>query len=268
MLKIDFPGFNSHYSLHNHSDWSDGQDTLEAMCRGAKDAGIPLFGMSDHWVAAPKPGMNSETWSMKLERLPEYIKTLKQLRSELEDESFKLLIGVEADYFHENHTEVFEKLNSIGLDYLIGSVHYSDIFPIDHDASDWQGLSQAKIDEIWTIYWEKLIAAAEFGQFDILGHLDLPKKFAYLPSFDYTPMALKVLDAAQKTDKAIELNTAGWDKPCQEQYPSNLLLKEAFQRHIPVVISADAHAVSQLTRHFEKAEKLCKIQSETNWSRS
>ncbi len=258
MLKIVFPGFDSKVSLHNHSNWSDGQDTLEAMCRGAKAAGLRLFGMSDHWVAAPKPNLGEETWSMKLERLPQYVATLKKIQDELNDNSFQLLIGVEADYFHENYTEVFDKLNSAGLDYIIGSVHYSDIFPIDHDAADWQGLSQAKIDEIWTIYWEKMVAAAELGQFDILGHLDLPKKFAYMPSFDYMPMAIKVLDAAQKTGKAIELNTAGWDKPCQEQYPSNALLEAARQRHIPLVISADAHAVSQLTRHFYEAETICR----------
>ena len=252
MLKIDFPGFDTKLSFHNHSDWSDGQDTLEAMCRGAKAAGLRVFGMSDHWVAAPKPNMGDEEWSMKLDRLPQYVETLKKLQDELNDDSFTLLIGVEADYFHENHDEVFERLNNAGLDYIIGSVHYSDIFPIDHDASDWVGLSQAQIDEIWRIYWEKMIAAAELGVFEVLGHLDLPKKFAYKPSFDYTPMALKVLDAAQRTGKAIELNTAGWDKPCKEQYPSKAILDAARQRRIPVVISADAHAVSQLTRHFDK----------------
>ena len=256
MLKIDFPGFDPKLSLHNHSDWSDGQDTLEAMCRSAKAAGLRVFGMSDHWVAAPKPNMGEETWSMELNRLPQYVETLKKLQNELNDETFTLLIGVEADYFHENHDEVFERLNKAGLDYIIGSVHYSDIFPIDHDASDWVGLTQAQIDDIWSIYWEKMIAAAELGVFDVLGHLDLPKKFAYMPSFDYTPMALKVLDAAQKTGKAIELNTAGWDKPCKEQYPSKLLLDAARQRGIPVVISADAHAVSQLTRHFAEATAL------------
>ena len=256
MLKLDPNAIRTDFSLHNHSNWSDGTETLEAMCRAAKAAGIRIFGMSDHWVVPPKPGMNSEVWSMRLDRLPEYVETLKRIRDELEDDSFQLLIGVEADYFHENHAKVFDKLNQAGLDYVIGSVHYSDIFPIDHDASDWKGLSQAQIDDIWRIYWDKVTASAKNGAFDVIGHLDLPKKFAYMPSFDCTAMACEVLDAAQLTHKGIELNTAGWDKPCKEQYPSQKLLAEAKSRQIPIVISADAHSIPDLTRHFPEAEKL------------
>lgn len=258
MLHLEPKTFRADFSLHNHSNWSDGKNTLEEMCQAAKAAGLHVFGMSDHWVAAPRPGMNSEVWSMKLERLRQYVEELKAIRDKLEDDSFQLLIGVEADFFHENYGEVFDRLRNAGLDYIIGSVHYSDDFPIDHCADDWKGLSQGKIDEIWNVYWDKIIVSAEKADFDIVGHLDLPKKFAYAPSFDYTSLALKALDAIAKSGKAIELNTAGWDKPCKEQYPSSTILAAVIQRNIPVVISADAHDTADLTRHFNTAAEMLK----------
>ena len=63
---------------------------------------------------------------------------------------------------------------------------------------------------------------------------------------------------AQKSGIGIELNTAGWFKECEEQYPSLALLKEANARKIPVIVNADAHDPAHLQRNFtQAAEILC-----------
>lgn len=256
MMNFKYGDDLSGISLHNHSDWSDGHNTMEEMCIAARDAGIRCFGLSDHWVKPPKPGMDSEAWSMKLDRLPDYVEALAEIRGRLQTDAFRILTGLEVDFFYENYDEVVKTLSEYKLDYLIGSVHYSDVFPIDHDASDWDGLSQKEIDEIWHIYWDKLLGTAKADAFQIIGHLDLPKKFAFMPSYDYTEEACKVLDAIAASGKAMEVNTAGWFKACKEAYPSNALLLEARRRQIPILVSADAHYTEHVTRNFDEAWKL------------
>ena len=72
----------------------------------------------------------------------------------------------------------------------------------------------------------------------------------------YIPRALKVLDIIQQSHGAIELNTAGWFKNCDEPYPAAVLLPAAANRNIPVVISADAHHADHLQRAFDRAAEL------------
>ena len=65
MDKFSFPGPGIGYSMHNHSNFSDGASTLEEMCRAAKASGLKLFGMSDHWVVPAYEGTGTERWRMK-----------------------------------------------------------------------------------------------------------------------------------------------------------------------------------------------------------
>ena len=125
MLKFAFPGPGIDVSYHNHSDMSDGAASLELMCRSAREVGLREFGMSDHWVIPPDDSIDASSWRMKPDRLDEYIEKLLKLKKELDSETFTLRLGLEIDFFFENHREVLKKLEAYPLDYTIGSVHYS-----------------------------------------------------------------------------------------------------------------------------------------------
>ena len=255
MLHFDFPGPGKDVSYHNHSSLSDGASSLEEMCRAAKAAGLREFGMSDHWVIPP-PEITDVNWRMEPEKLEFYVSELQRLKKVLDSESFTLRIGLEVDFFFENASEVVAGLRKWPFDYLIGSVHYSGVFPVDHDASDWAPLSPGEIETICEEYWRKLEGAALSGFYTFIGHPDLPKKFGYVPEGKYLPHAVRLLDAVRETCGAIELNTSGWFKPCKEQYPAGSILKEARARRIPVVINADAHAPAHVARSFDEAAKV------------
>lgn len=256
MLKIEYPGLGIDYSLHNHSDFSDGANTLEEVCRRGKEIGLKYLGISDHWCEPPVDGTDWAEWCMKHERLDEYVEKVLALQKKYNDENFTFLLGLEVDYFAENFAETCKRLEKYPFDYLIGSVHYAGNFPIDHDISDWTGLTANEIDNICQIYWEKITQAAETGFFTFIGHLDLPKKFGMIDEEKYFSHALKVLDILQKNGGALEINTAGFFKQCAAQYPSLEILQEACSRKIPLVISADAHCADHLNRRFEEALKL------------
>ena len=256
MDKFTFPGPGTGYSLHNHSNFSDGASTLEDMCRSAKASGLKVFGMSDHWVMPAYEGTGTESWRMKHDLLAEYTETLLKLKKELEDDNFSLKIGLEVDFFFENMDEIFDDLANYPLDYMIGSVHCCGTFPVDHAASDWEPLSMEERDAVCKMYWKKMEGAAARKEFLFLGHLDLPKKFDLIDNARYLGHAAKVLDILQQNGGAIELNTSGWFKPCNAPYPALDILKLANARKVPVVINADAHHHDHVRRNFDEAAAL------------
>ncbi len=239
-------------SYHNHTTWSDGLATVQEMIESARKAGLLELGFSDHFALAP--GNQELCWALPPDSLDSYVSEIQQAIASTKDITVRL--GLEVDYFPETVDLIRSRLAVHSFDYLIGSVHFVDGFPIDLDAQPWKELSQSSRDSVWRGYWQCLRAAAQSGIFDIIGHFDLPKKFKFGPSVDLTEEALAALDAVASSDMAIEINTSGWDKPAREAYPSLFYLQEARRRKIPLVISTDAHSTGEVARHFERARQL------------
>lgn len=258
MMKFTYPAAYDRYSLHNHSTFSDGASAIEEMCAAGKESGVQVFGISDHWCVPICDGTDWAEWCMAHDRLDEYVETLLKMKARYDDENFSVKIGLEVEYFAENIDSVLLDLKKYPIDYLIGSVHFTGTFSVDHDIADWEGLTQQEIDNICEIYWQKMESAAKCKDFAFLGHLDLPKKYNLIDNSKYFNHAVRVLDILQKSGGAIEFNTAGWFKNCKEQYPSDAILKEAAVRKIPVIINADAHHHSHITRSFQQAADLLK----------
>jgi histidinol-phosphatase (PHP family) len=239
-------------SYHNHTKWSDGTATVSAMIDGARKTGLDELGISDHYVLTPD--FHQVSWSMKTDLLADY--TAQICKAGETTGGLAVRLGLEVDYFPETVELVQRRLAPYSFDYLIGSVHFVNGFPIDSDAEPWDALSEDSRNNVWRGYWRRLRAAVETRLFDIAGHFDLPKKFGYFPSIDLMQEALAVLDAISAAGVAIEINTSGWGKLVQEAYPSLFYLQEANRRKIPLVISADAHKPEDLVRHFGRARAL------------
>ena len=95
-----------------------------------------------------------------------------------------------------------------------------------------------------------------YEYFDIICHLDLPKKFGgnLSPSFDD-----RLADLLSKTagrNLAIEVNTSGYDHAAAEAYPSPHILATLNQTGIAVTIGSDAHRPEEIGRHFGRATEM------------
>jgi histidinol-phosphatase (PHP family) len=99
---------------------------------------------------------------------------------------------------------------------------------------------------------------ADSGLFDILAHPDLVKKFSYVPGGDLDRFYEPVIDAIAGSGSVIEINTAGWHKPCAEAYSTPRFLELACSAGIGLVISSDAHAPGEVGRDFSRAIELAK----------
>ena len=84
------------------------------------------------------------------------------------------------------------------------------------------------------------------------------KKFSHVPSGDLDRFYDSVIEAIAANGSVIELNTAGWHKPCAEAYPAPRFLELAASADIGLVISSNAHAPKEIARDFAKARELAK----------
>lgn len=213
--------------------------------------GLDEMGFSDH---SPMPRDDFDDWRMKASELDEYVDKVDQARRAFPGLSIKL--ALEVDYLPGYEDWVRELAARHPWDYLIGSVHYvSPSWAIDnpHQLAHWKDQPAM---EVWSAYFERLTMAAESKLFDIIGHADLCKKFCFYPQEDCTPLFRRFVEAAQKHQVAVELNTAGLRKDCKEIYPSPAILRLAAQTGVAITFGSDAHAPAEVGLNLAEAVQL------------
>jgi histidinol-phosphatase (PHP family) len=219
----------------------------------ALELGFDEIGFSDH---SPMPQDDFDDWRMHASQLEDYVRQIEQTRRRYPNLVIKL--ALEVDYLPGYESWIRELAARYPWDYFIGSVHYlSDSWAIDNpkQIAEWRNREPL---EVWTAYFERLTMAAESGLFDIIGHADLCKKFSFYPPGDCSVLYRGFLQAARRSDVAIELNTAGLRKDCHEIYPSPQMLRLAAELGVPITFGSDAHAPEEVGLDFSQALQLAR----------
>lgn len=222
--------------------------------------GLTEIGFSDH---SPMPEDDFDDWRMRAADLESYVHAVEAARREFPELTIKL--GLEVDYLPGREEWVRQLAGRYPWDYFIGSVHYvSPGWAIDNPQrlSEWRTRDPL---EVWTAYFDRLTMAAASGLFDILGHVDLCKKFSFYPERDCTALYTRFLAAARRTGVAIELNTAGLRKDCREIYPSRKILELAFQAGVPITFGSDAHAPGEVGMDLGEAVEMARATGYTHY---
>jgi DNA polymerase (family 10) len=103
--------------LHAHSDWSDGQLTLEDMARGAQESGLDYLLISDHSQSL------GVTNGLSVERLRSQRQAIDELQAKLGD-SFRLYQGAEVEILADGTLDYPDDVLE-GLDVVVASLHTS-----------------------------------------------------------------------------------------------------------------------------------------------
>lgn len=238
--------YHTHTPLCRHAEGSP-----EEFVEAAIYAGLEEYGISDHAPALPEP---LDDWRMLESELPEYLSWISQAERAAQGR-ITVRSGLECDWIAGCEAHIDSLAQGHSWDYLIGSVHYLGSWDFDHPK--WLGKwAELDVESTWETYWKTYAAMAESGLFDILGHPDLIKKFSYVPKGDLDRFYDPVIEAIAANGSVIELNTAGWYKPCAEAYPAPRFLELAASAGIGLVISSDAHSPKEVGRDFAKARDL------------
>ena len=222
--------------------------------------GLAEIGFSDH---SPMVRDDFDDWRMRSDQLDEYVGKVERARRE--HPGLQIKLGLEVDYLPGHEDWIQELSRRYEWDYLIGSVHYvSDSWALDnpHQLAEWEKRDPL---EVWSAYFERLMQAAESRLFDIIGHADLCKKFCIYPAENCGHLFRNFLKSAARTGVAIEINTAGLRKKCQEMYPSPQILHLASEYKVPLTFGSDAHAPGEVGLNFNEAIALARQAGYTHW---
>jgi len=240
------PDYHMHTPLCGHAVGEPREYAAQAVRLGLSE-----IGFSEH---APMPRDDFDTWRMRAADLDDYVERVG--RAQREWPQLTIRLGLEVDYLPGCEDWIRDLAGRHSWDFLIGSVHYvTDDWAVDDPARrmDWH---QRDPDEIWTAYVERLKQAAATGLFDILGHIDLPKKFGVLPRTDIIALYDAFLQSLRGRPIAIEVNTAGLRKDCRERYPGRALLEQMIAYSLPTTFGSDAHAPAEVGWAFSETVAL------------
>ncbi|MBN2479836.1 MAG: histidinol-phosphatase [Parachlamydiales bacterium] len=238
------------YSYHVHSTFSDGKVSIAKIIEHAKILGLDEVGISDHFHISVDDILIP--CDMELNEFDNYINEIVSYEKQTNP---KVKLGLEIEFVFETMDQLKKILFQKPLDYIIGSVHMINNKIID---SSIDSLPSNFCTDIVKEYWIKIRQMAECKFFDIVGHMDLTKKFNLKPKIDISKEIDAALNAIKEADMTVEVNTSGFYYPCKEQFPSTHLLKKCKKLGIPIIVTADAHLPEHLTRDFDKAFKLLK----------
>ena len=237
-MRVDL---HNHTALCNHAD-----GTIDEFIQKAIQQKIDIFGFSDH-----SPMEFDKKYRMKYDDIEIYESNLKYYKKKYKDD-IEILIGYEVDFIKGF---IEQDIIEAEVDYLIGSVHFLDNWGFDNP----EFIAEYKnrdIDEVYKEYFKKITEMADSGLFDIVGHLDLIKVFNFLPTKDIKILIKESLEAIKDNNMVVEINSAGFRKPINEQYPSKEIIELCYKNDIPITFGSDAHRVEEIGLNYEKSLKL------------
>lgn len=219
----------------------------------AYEAGLKVIGFSDH---CPAPTNFDTECRMNLDQIEEYIEMIDKVKNN--PYGVEVLCGMEIDYVPERMDEVVLLINSYDFDYIIGSIHYVDDYAFDNPDFIYRWNTPEKIDFVWNKYADLLKEMVTSVKLDIIGHIDLPKKFGMFPrNMDSFQSNLsEVIRMTSERNILIEINTAGKRKVVKEFYPSLDIMKLIKINGGNITFGSDAHRPNEVASDFDTAASL------------
>jgi histidinol-phosphatase (PHP family) len=242
---------------HLHSTCSaDSISTIGQYCRRAAEQGFIEIGFCEHADFDPRD-RTCGFFNYALFR--------RQIEAQREryGDSLGIKAAVEVTYQASQEEEIREFLRGKELDYVIGSVHLVE------DGQEWTMVSEEgrceryfarrSVREAYQPYFAEMRRAVESGLFDLIGHLDLVKRYGvrcYGP-FDLSLFAAEVreiLKLAVERGVGLEINTSGLRQAPRETYPGLEVLR--WYRELGgriLTVGSDAHLVKDLGKGIAEA---------------
>ena len=195
--------------LHVHSNWTDGNNTIEEMAKTAQKRGYQYIAICDH---SPTVGVTNGLTPQRLKKHNEEIDKLNAKFSRSKN-NFRILKGIEVDIKSNGQLDLEDEILK-GLDIVVAAVH-------------------TKFTQSQEEMTKRIVKAMENPYVDIFAHPTgrlIGRREAYRVDMD------KLMDACKASGKALELNA----------YPerldlSDLNCRKAKERGIKIAISTDAH---------------------------
>lgn len=231
--------------LHVHSTFScDAKDSLESLCQRAIEAGLTHICFTDHY------DLIEGDMGFHYLDLDAYTQALDAVRRQFQGR-LHILKGVE---FGEPHLfpQEFQEVKAMGFDMIMAGIHSFDSCFIGDEAL----LMRFSPEEVFANYYGEVLQLVETGGFDVLAHLDLPKRYLGKP-IGQDPLIDRILSCLADKGIALEINTSPLRKGLGECAPDYEILNR--YRSLGgrrVTVGSDAHGISDVGAGFPYAARL------------
>jgi histidinol-phosphatase (PHP family) len=251
-------------NYHMHTHHCDGNGEPREYAEAALRKGMPRLGFSAHNVL-PFP----TDWTMPPANLESYLREVREVRDSYRG-PLEIFLGMEADFIPGVTSPVHPGILGLGLDFVIGSVHF--IGPADGDHAWTVDGTREELDAavrggfggkarlLVERYYQLLASMAQTAAPDIIAHFDVVKKnnrdgslFSEEEPW-YRAAVGRALDAVRGSGSVMEINTGGIVRNTSGAfYPSPWIVEQARRRDIPMMVNSDAHRPDHIDGKFPEA---------------
>jgi histidinol-phosphatase (PHP family) len=234
---------------HLHTRYSvDSRMPMEAACETAIELGVPEICFTEHVDLVPDDPdagfFDPAPYFAELGRCRERFAGRLTIRA-----------GAEFGESHRIRAQQDELTATYPFDFIIGSLHWvgsQSVMGLDY----FEGRTRR---EAYEAYFAELLSLIREGDFDVLGHLDVPKRYEYPAHgrFDSAKFAEEirgVLAACIARGVGIELNTGSMRRTEGDPSPSPEVL--AWYRELGgeiLTLGSDGHRPAHMAHNFSHA---------------
>lgn len=242
------------YDQHVHSNFSfDSQTEMESQFEQALKLGLKGVTITEHFSVDPLDV------SYGVLRYAEYRERVTACQKKY---AGRLSIGCGLEIGEPHLTKcrqvLDETLKQMELDFIIGSVHNIGSVKLSLYKRD-----KTK-NEFYTNYFQEILQMVKTADFDIVGHMDLSKRYGFesFGNYDfeqYKEVITEILKTVIERNKGIEINTSGFRNKVGICYPSPQIVQlyhDLGGKHI--TLGSDAHTPDVLAYDFDRAVKILK----------
>jgi len=238
------------YHVHTNNSF-DSKVNMIDYCQRAVEIGLKEIVFTEHFDLNPGDlGLgyfNYVKYSDEIEKCRELYGDKLIIKKGLE-------LG-EPHLYKEEHSKFLKKKD---FDFLLGSVHYIGSMVLHSNYNDLQER------EVYLKYFTEVLETVEYGNFHVLGHLDVlkryvPEHFSKFKAIEYEEHIREILKTLIQRGKGIEINTSGLRQGLNETLPAVEVLK--WYRELGgeiVTIGSDAHRLNHLGDKLETSIQLAR----------
>lgn len=244
------------------------EGALEECVQAAIAKGFTVYGITEHGPRGEDRFLYAEErelgWDMAYveAQFGRYAARVGKLRETYADR-IALLKGFEAEVVPAASYVVRTRAlrERYSFDYIVGSVHWVDEIIIDYTRAEFDRAVAhcGGLENLAVRYYETVAEMVERLRPEIVGHLDLVRKYAPDEPGVSTPRvraaAFAALDVIAGCGALLDVNTSGYRKGLGRPYPAPWLVHAAAQRGIRFTLGDDSHRPAEVGFGFAEARQ-------------
>jgi histidinol-phosphatase (PHP family) len=226
---------------HIHSEFScDAHDSMTAICRAALGLGLQEIGFSEHLDFHPLDEC------LGFFQAAEFWNSLEQRRAAFGSQ-LTIRAGLEVGEPHLHAADLKPVLAAHPWDYVLGSQHWIEDMTVFDPAYFEQPAQEA-----YERYFTAELELVREGDFDILAHMDIAKRYGFDAYGKFTPQAWEghiraVLHELARRDRALEVNSGTLRRGVNETSPAETILRWFHEEGGRLItFGSDAHRADQV----------------------